>query len=332
MAKSRKQFSALEKLRTICPNPLPALNHNWLTSTVVQITSVIAAEGTWGSLPILADALQDAGCDNAYILDHCRQTFCQRGCWCANTAAGFAPDRKCRVCGGKGWVDDTTRPTHPAGKFPDLAGGCWEGTCWVVQLLLQQPQRLVAVVPRAHANDDPLEAPAVNPGECDGKTWLVGIEEHADVKFFVVEARYTTDVEDKLVDDPLGAFLRLDPAHLGDFVTDAGDADHPPEYSCHFSADGNHPYIWEDISVYGAEYLNPPYAVSYVGPGIPGREMAPVDYADCGPCDICNMTCYPAGRSRESVRKTNSRVCEPCLPGFIKKIASWKQANNRSQR
>jgi hypothetical protein len=36
----------------------------------------------FSALPILADALQDAGCDNADILTHLRQTGEHvRGCW-----------------------------------------------------------------------------------------------------------------------------------------------------------------------------------------------------------------------------------------------------------
>lgn len=54
----------------------------WRTSTVVAIAKGIAAEGTFGAMPILADALQDAGCDNAVLLDHCRHaTGHTAGCW-----------------------------------------------------------------------------------------------------------------------------------------------------------------------------------------------------------------------------------------------------------
>jgi hypothetical protein len=37
----------------------------------------------FGGMPILADALQDAGCDNDDILSHCRDTSAAhvRGCW-----------------------------------------------------------------------------------------------------------------------------------------------------------------------------------------------------------------------------------------------------------
>ena len=44
----------------------------------------------FSAMPILADALQDEGCDNADILDHCRdpdQTHI-RGCWVIDLALG----------------------------------------------------------------------------------------------------------------------------------------------------------------------------------------------------------------------------------------------------
>ncbi|HVL11991.1 MAG TPA: hypothetical protein VM529_05470 [Gemmata sp.] len=41
-------------------------------------------------MPILADALQDAGCDSADILDHCRgpKQVHVRGCWVVDLVLG----------------------------------------------------------------------------------------------------------------------------------------------------------------------------------------------------------------------------------------------------
>ena len=50
---------------------LPSFDPSWLTTTVVALAGN-AAEPRLDRLPILADALQDAGCDHADILDHCR--------------------------------------------------------------------------------------------------------------------------------------------------------------------------------------------------------------------------------------------------------------------
>jgi hypothetical protein len=62
---------------------------SWLTHTVVSLASGIYAERAFDRLPILADALQDAGCDNADVLTHCR---CDgphvRGCWVVDLVLG----------------------------------------------------------------------------------------------------------------------------------------------------------------------------------------------------------------------------------------------------
>jgi hypothetical protein len=51
------------------------INPVWLTwngGTVCSMAQAIYDERTFEQLPILADALEDAGCDNADILNHCR--------------------------------------------------------------------------------------------------------------------------------------------------------------------------------------------------------------------------------------------------------------------
>ena len=43
----------------------------------------------FGNLPVLADALQDAGCENADVLDHCRGPGSHvRGCWVVDLVLG----------------------------------------------------------------------------------------------------------------------------------------------------------------------------------------------------------------------------------------------------
>ena len=44
----------------------------WLTSDVVSLAKGIYDERAFNGMPILADALQDAGCDNDDVLNHCR--------------------------------------------------------------------------------------------------------------------------------------------------------------------------------------------------------------------------------------------------------------------
>ncbi len=66
-----------------------SVDPNWLTSTVTGIAETIYQDRTFGNLPVLADALQDAGCDNEDILNHCRQPGEHvRGCWVVDLVTG----------------------------------------------------------------------------------------------------------------------------------------------------------------------------------------------------------------------------------------------------
>jgi len=43
----------------------------------------------FSAMPILADALQDAGCDNEDVLSHCREPGTHvRGCWVVDLLLG----------------------------------------------------------------------------------------------------------------------------------------------------------------------------------------------------------------------------------------------------
>jgi hypothetical protein len=54
----------------------------WNGGTVVQLAAAIYDERRFQDLPILADALEEAGCTDAHLLDHCRQPGEHaRGCW-----------------------------------------------------------------------------------------------------------------------------------------------------------------------------------------------------------------------------------------------------------
>jgi hypothetical protein len=71
-------------LRDIFGNPLRpvAVDPSWLTSTVIALAEGIYAERAFDRMPILADALMDAGCDNDDVLTHCRDSSEHvRGCW-----------------------------------------------------------------------------------------------------------------------------------------------------------------------------------------------------------------------------------------------------------
>jgi hypothetical protein len=64
---------------------------DWRTSTAVALAREMYQSRDFGAMPILADALQDAGCDSADILDHCRGPGPHvRGCWVIDLVLGKA--------------------------------------------------------------------------------------------------------------------------------------------------------------------------------------------------------------------------------------------------
>jgi hypothetical protein len=78
--------------RDIFGNPFRpvALDPSWQTSTVTDIACGMYDSRDFSVMPILADALQDAGCDNDDILTHCRDTNAVhvRGCWVVDLVLG----------------------------------------------------------------------------------------------------------------------------------------------------------------------------------------------------------------------------------------------------
>jgi hypothetical protein len=62
---------------------------NWNDGTVPKLARSIYDERAFDRLPILADALEDAGCDNADVLAHCRGPGEHvRGCWVVDLLLG----------------------------------------------------------------------------------------------------------------------------------------------------------------------------------------------------------------------------------------------------
>jgi hypothetical protein len=66
-----------------------AVDPAWLTSDVLTLARGIYDEKAFDRLPILADALQDAGCEDEALLSHCRGPGPHvRGCWVADLVLG----------------------------------------------------------------------------------------------------------------------------------------------------------------------------------------------------------------------------------------------------
>jgi hypothetical protein len=68
------------------------INPSWLAwndEMVVKLAQAIYDERAFDRLPVLADALEEAGCTNRDILNHCRQPAVHvRGCWAVDLLLG----------------------------------------------------------------------------------------------------------------------------------------------------------------------------------------------------------------------------------------------------
>lgn len=64
------------------PQRFPPIELSCRTQRVLQLANAIAEERAFDRLPILADALEEAGCTDEAILAHCREPGPHvRGCW-----------------------------------------------------------------------------------------------------------------------------------------------------------------------------------------------------------------------------------------------------------
>jgi hypothetical protein len=61
------------------PGHTPRLHPDWRTATVMTLARQMNETGEYSALPILADALQDAGCDDQVMLDRCRASLRRPG-------------------------------------------------------------------------------------------------------------------------------------------------------------------------------------------------------------------------------------------------------------
>ena len=80
--------------RDIAGNPFrPAPHPAWRTAAVEGIARHVYAGRLFHDLPVLADALEDAGCDDPHTLAHCRGGGLHaRGCWVVDWALGARAD------------------------------------------------------------------------------------------------------------------------------------------------------------------------------------------------------------------------------------------------
>jgi hypothetical protein len=71
---------------SVCVNPIW---QTWGEATIPRLARAIYDEQGFDRLGVLADALEDAGCDNADLIGHCRRPGEHvRGCWVVDLLAG----------------------------------------------------------------------------------------------------------------------------------------------------------------------------------------------------------------------------------------------------
>jgi hypothetical protein len=86
---ARKQLYRV--YREVAGPTLPvAFDPNWRTSAAVQLAAMMYDARDFALMPILADALEDAGCDSPDVLAHCREPGAVhvRGCWVVDLVLG----------------------------------------------------------------------------------------------------------------------------------------------------------------------------------------------------------------------------------------------------
>jgi len=80
-----------DHVRDIFGNPFRPLtiDPDWQTTTVTDLAWTMYDNRAFDQMPILADALEDSGCDNHEILQHCRGDVPHvKGCWVVDLILG----------------------------------------------------------------------------------------------------------------------------------------------------------------------------------------------------------------------------------------------------
>lgn len=70
------------QIRCVIPYQPVKRSRHWRTTTVVALATSLYDSCDFSAMPLLADALQDASCENEQMLAHCRGSGPHvRGCW-----------------------------------------------------------------------------------------------------------------------------------------------------------------------------------------------------------------------------------------------------------
>jgi hypothetical protein len=86
-----EQVEQITLAHDIFGNPFRSVpfSPEWRTDTAISLARQMYEAREFSAMPILADALQDAGCDDVAILEHCRGAGPHvRGCWVVDLVLG----------------------------------------------------------------------------------------------------------------------------------------------------------------------------------------------------------------------------------------------------
>ena len=89
--RSREPREQVKLLRDIIGNPFRAvtIDPSWRTEAVVGLAAGMYESRNFSPMPVLADALEDAGCTSPDLLAHCRKAGPHaRGCWVVDLVFG----------------------------------------------------------------------------------------------------------------------------------------------------------------------------------------------------------------------------------------------------
>lgn len=88
---AEEELKQIDVIRDIFANPFHpvAIDPSWQTPAVTGLAQSIYDQRRFEDMPLLADALEEAGCTNDEILEHCRGPGEHvRGCWVVDLVLG----------------------------------------------------------------------------------------------------------------------------------------------------------------------------------------------------------------------------------------------------
>ncbi len=88
---TQEDIASVKLTRDIMGNPFLDVtpSETWFSLDVRAIAQRIYDTQDFTDMPILADALEEAGCNNSYVLSHCRENIAHvRGCWVVDMVLG----------------------------------------------------------------------------------------------------------------------------------------------------------------------------------------------------------------------------------------------------